>query len=195
MIDTGVYQPSNYRNGLQYNFRVDYYRGKDRIYGNLIQKVLASQATIVRKNVQPYDNQAEVNTIQLNWTRTISSNLVSEFGFSYLNMLARNNETVQEASKLPFTLLHAPPEAGQQRAEPPVAAAPAPPMVGEAGMVAPAFAAAPMAQPLAQTASGGPRNRRRLAQMQMPTGAPASAPAVVEAAPSPMGQPLMEAGA
>ena len=62
-------------------------------------------------------------------------------------------------------------------------------------MVAPAFAAAPMAQPLAQTASGGPRNRRRLAQMQMPTGAPASAPAVVEAAPSPMGQPLMEAGA
>ncbi len=101
MIDTGVYQPSNYRNGLQYNFRVDYYRGKDRIYGNLIQKVLASQATIVRKNVQPYDNQAEVNTIQLNWTRTISSNLVSEFGFSYLNMLARNNETVQEASKLP----------------------------------------------------------------------------------------------
>ncbi|MGH9371580.1 MAG: TonB-dependent receptor, partial [Vicinamibacterales bacterium] len=87
MVAEGRFKPSPYRNGLQWNGRVDHYfnDGRDRIYGNYFRTTLDIEVPAIR------DGYATSNTnisdaTQASWTRTISSNLVNEFAFGWLRV-------------------------------------------------------------------------------------------------------------
>ena len=48
MVDTGVFNATNYRNGTQFNTRIDKYFGKDRVYFNTYRTVLDTGGPAIR---------------------------------------------------------------------------------------------------------------------------------------------------
>ncbi len=87
MVVEGRFKPSPFRNGLQWNTRVDHYLngGRDRVYGNYFRTTLNAEVVAVREG---YDtsNKNVSDAIQGNWSRTLSPNLVNEFAFGWLRV-------------------------------------------------------------------------------------------------------------
>ena len=85
VFDTGVFNASNYRNGLQYNVRIDKYFKKDRIYGNYFQTTLQTGGPTLRPGM-PNAAQYNVHSFQANETHTFSPKLLNEAAFGFLRM-------------------------------------------------------------------------------------------------------------
>jgi hypothetical protein len=80
MIDSGVFNSSNYRNGEQYFGRIDKAFEKDRIYASLFRTLLRSGGPAVIpqfSTTQSYNQGA----IQVNWTHTFSPTTLNEVIF------------------------------------------------------------------------------------------------------------------
>jgi hypothetical protein len=81
MIDNGVFNSSNFRNGDQYFVRVDKYFGKDRIYGSFFRTLLHYGGP----NVIPQfstTNHTTQRAFQVNWTHTFSPTTFNEAIFA-----------------------------------------------------------------------------------------------------------------
>ncbi|HET6899440.1 MAG TPA: carboxypeptidase-like regulatory domain-containing protein, partial [Vicinamibacteria bacterium] len=77
MIDSGVFNSSNFRNGMQYFVRIDKAFSKDRIYASFFRTTLdfGGPAVIPQFSTTNHNTQA---AIQLNWTHTFSGNTLNE---------------------------------------------------------------------------------------------------------------------
>lgn len=80
MVDTGTYKPSPYRNGLQYNIRIDQYWKNDRLYGNFYRTSLDTQNPAIRTGLGT-TNYNLTKSFQVNETHTFSANLLNEAMF------------------------------------------------------------------------------------------------------------------
>jgi hypothetical protein len=81
MIDNGVFNSSNFRNGDQYFVRVDKYFSKDRIYGSFFRTLLHYGGP----NVIPQfstTNHTTQRAFQVNWTHTFSPTTFNEAIFA-----------------------------------------------------------------------------------------------------------------
>jgi hypothetical protein len=87
MVVEGRFKPSPFRNGLQWNTRVDHNLngGRDRIYGNYFRTTLDAEVTTVRVGYAT-SNKNVSDAVQMNWNRTITPTLVNEFGFGSLRV-------------------------------------------------------------------------------------------------------------
>lgn len=85
VFDTGIFNASDYRNGLQWNIRVDKYFSKDRIYGNYYDTSLQTGGPAVRVDMSS-PSQYGVHSVQFNETHTFSANTLNEAAFGFLRM-------------------------------------------------------------------------------------------------------------
>ena len=83
MIDSGIFNGTNYRNGLQFNTRVDKYFKSDRIYGNVYRTVLDYGGPAVRPAFAA-TNHTILNAYQFSETHTFSPNTLNEANFGYM---------------------------------------------------------------------------------------------------------------
>jgi hypothetical protein len=90
MVDSGIFNASNYRDGLQYNFRIDEQFQKDRIYGNFYKVGLTTGGPAVRTGMAT-SNAYSTNSFQANETHVFSSNTLNEIAFG-LNRVEGNND-------------------------------------------------------------------------------------------------------
>jgi Carboxypeptidase regulatory-like domain len=83
MIDNGVFNSSNFRNGTQWNTRIDKYFSKDRLYGNFFRTTLATGTQNIRgpqfNTTSPYTT----DSMQINETHTFSNTMLDEAAFGY----------------------------------------------------------------------------------------------------------------
>lgn len=83
MVVQGTWTRSPFRNGLQYNFRVDQYIGKkDRLYGSFTRSQ-SENANLAARSSHNNTSDRFVNAFQISWTRTFSPTVLNEFGFSF----------------------------------------------------------------------------------------------------------------
>lgn len=102
MILEGRFRPSPFRNGLQYSFRGDQYIGsKDRIYGNYYAVELDSQVINLREGFPLYSNNNNTRALQLNWTRTIASNLINEASFGRIRVEGNSGQVEGLPMRIP----------------------------------------------------------------------------------------------
>ena len=75
MIDSGVFNSSNFRNGMQYFGRIDKAFKKDRIYASFFRTTLdfGGPAVIPQFSTTNHTTQS---AIQVNWTHTFSRQYV-----------------------------------------------------------------------------------------------------------------------
>lgn len=92
MIDTGVFNSTNYRNGLQYNFRIDKYFKKDRIYGNYYRTGLDTGGQSVRRDMVT-TNHYITKSLQVNETHTFTSTTLNEAAFGFYRVQGISPET------------------------------------------------------------------------------------------------------
>ncbi len=85
VIDNGVQSLTNYRNGLQYNVRIDKYFSADRIYGNYFQTSLDTGGPNVRTAFNTTSHYI-TRTLQVNETHTFSPSTLNEAGFAFLRV-------------------------------------------------------------------------------------------------------------
>jgi hypothetical protein len=92
MVDNGTYAASPYRNGLQWNLRVDQYFGHDRLYGNFYRMTHNDQAPSIRTQM---DSTAtyRTNSLQINETHSFSPNVLNEAMFGLLKVQGIASET------------------------------------------------------------------------------------------------------
>ncbi len=83
MVDNGTYSASPYRNGLQWNTRIDEYFGKDRLYGSAYRMTHGDQALTDREGFDT-TNSFTADSFQVNETHTFSGSLLNEASFGYL---------------------------------------------------------------------------------------------------------------
>jgi len=82
MIDNGVFNASSFRNGLQWNTRIDKYFGKDRLYGNIYRTTLNTGGPNPRPAFGT-TNTFVTDSLQVNETHTFSPNTLNEALFGY----------------------------------------------------------------------------------------------------------------
>ena len=82
MIDTGVFNATGYRNGLQWNTRIDKYFSKDRIYGNVYRTTLNTGGPSIRPAFAT-TNRFVTDSVQGNETHTFSATTLNEAMFGY----------------------------------------------------------------------------------------------------------------
>ncbi|MGH9771218.1 MAG: TonB-dependent receptor, partial [Candidatus Acidiferrales bacterium] len=89
MIDTGVFNATTYRNGLQWNFRIDKYFKNDRIYENFYRTTLDYGGPSVRPAFKTTNNTYQ-QAIQINETHTFSPTTLNEamFGLNRIEGIA-----------------------------------------------------------------------------------------------------------
>jgi hypothetical protein len=92
MIDNGVFNSSSYRNGLQWNTRIDKNFSRDRLYGNIYRTTLNTDAPSVRPAFSTTDNYV-TDSLQINETHTFTSNTLNEGMFGYNKVQGLNNLT------------------------------------------------------------------------------------------------------
>lgn len=92
MIDNGVFNSANFRNGTQWNARIDKYFSKDRIYGNLFRTTLKTGGPSVRPAFDT-SNKYVTDSLQVNETHTFSSTLLNEAAFGYNKVEGINEAT------------------------------------------------------------------------------------------------------
>jgi hypothetical protein len=92
IIDNGVFNASTYRQGLQYNIRVDKYFKKDRAYANYYRTGLDLGGPSIRVDHGTPQHYI-VRSIQGNETHTFNSSTVNEAAFGVLRMEGLINPT------------------------------------------------------------------------------------------------------
>jgi hypothetical protein len=92
MIDNGVFNSSSYRNGTQWNARIDKYFSKDRIYGNFFRTTLKTGGPAVRPAFVT-SNHYVTDSLQVNETHTFSGTFLNEAGFGYNKVDGTNEAT------------------------------------------------------------------------------------------------------
>jgi hypothetical protein len=92
MIDNGVFNSSEYRNGLQWNTRIDKYFAKDRLYGNIYRTTLNTNGPSPRPAFSTTDTFV-TDSLQINETHTFSPNLLNEAMFGYNKVQGIDNLT------------------------------------------------------------------------------------------------------
>ena len=92
MIDNGVFNASSFRNGLQWNTRIDKYFGKDRLYGNIYRTTLNTGGPNPRPAFGT-TNTYVTDSLQINETHTLSPNTLNEALFGYNKVQGINNLT------------------------------------------------------------------------------------------------------
>lgn len=85
VFDSGVFNASDYRNGLQWNTRIDKYFHKNRLYGNFFDTTLHEGGPVVRLDMAS-PSQRAVRSVQINETHTFSSNALNEAAFGFLRL-------------------------------------------------------------------------------------------------------------
>jgi len=80
MIDTGLFNSSSYRNGLQWNVRMDKYFKNDRIYGNFYRTTLDYGSSAARPQFVTTNNTYQ-RALQVNETHTFSPTTLNEAAF------------------------------------------------------------------------------------------------------------------
>lgn len=85
VIDNTVFNASDYRNGLQWNTRIDKYFKNDRIYGNFYRTTLNTGGPAIRPAFD-ITNTYSTNAFQGNETHTFSANTLNEAEFSVIQM-------------------------------------------------------------------------------------------------------------
>lgn len=80
VIDNGIFTSSSYRNGLQWNVRIDKYFTNDRIYGNFYRTTLNYATSNVRPAFNTTNNTYQ-RALQVNWTHTFSPTTLNEAAF------------------------------------------------------------------------------------------------------------------
>jgi hypothetical protein len=88
MVDSGVDTFSPYRNGTQWNVRLDQYWTKDRLYGNYYQTIYDDLLPSIRTGMDSSDHLIS-KSFQLNETHTFSSTLLNEASAGYLRAQGR----------------------------------------------------------------------------------------------------------
>ena len=83
LIDSGIFNGTNYRNGNQFNVRIDKYFKNDRIYGNTYRTVLDTGGPAIRPAFAA-TNHFILNAWQFNETHTFSPTTVNEANFGYM---------------------------------------------------------------------------------------------------------------
>jgi hypothetical protein len=83
VLDSGIFNGTNYRNGTQFNTRIDKYFSKDRIYGNVYRSVLDTGGPAIRPAFAA-TNHFILNSWQFNETHTFSPTTVNEASFGYM---------------------------------------------------------------------------------------------------------------
>jgi hypothetical protein len=81
MIDTANYSPTSYRNGLQYNFRLDKDFKAERLYGSFYRTTLSSNSNNLR-SAFAITNQYYQWAVQVNETHTFSPSTLNEAAFA-----------------------------------------------------------------------------------------------------------------
>ena len=71
MVDTANYTDTSYRNGLQYNFRLDKAFAADRLYGSFYRTTLSTNTPNVRSAFAT-TNQYYQYALQVNETHTFN---------------------------------------------------------------------------------------------------------------------------
>ena len=94
MLDSGNYSDTSYRNGLQFNIRLDKNFSKDRLYGTYYRTTLKSNGTNPRAAFQTTNTFSQY-AIQVNETHTFSPNTLNEAAFATMRV-----EGVQPATGL-----------------------------------------------------------------------------------------------
>jgi Carboxypeptidase regulatory-like domain len=91
MIDSGVFNSTNFRNGTQWNLRIDKYFKKDRIYGNYYKTTLNYGGGNLRPAFVT-TNDTYQKSLQVNETHTFSPTVLNEaiFGFNRIEGLTPN---------------------------------------------------------------------------------------------------------
>jgi hypothetical protein len=92
MVDQGNYAGSPYRNGLQFNTRVDHYFDHDRLYGNFYRMTHNDQAPSVRTDMDSTAHY-DTNSLQINETHTFSPNVINEAMFGFIRVQGIASET------------------------------------------------------------------------------------------------------
>jgi hypothetical protein len=92
MVDQGNYSASPYRNGLQFNTRIDQYFGHDRLYGNFYRMVHNDQAPSVRTDMDSTAHY-DTNSLQVNETHTFSPNTLNEGMFGFIRVQGIASQT------------------------------------------------------------------------------------------------------
>ncbi len=85
MVDTGIFNNTNYRNALQWNARIDKYFSSDRIYGNLYRTTLDTGGGAIRPNFTT-TNHYVTNSLQINETHTFSPTTLNEGSFAFMRV-------------------------------------------------------------------------------------------------------------
>src|SRR6201996_7105072 len=81
MVDTANFNPTSYRNGLQYNFRLDKDFRAERLYGSFYRTTLSDNTPNVR-SAFGIPNQFYQWAIQVNETHTFSPSTLNEAAFA-----------------------------------------------------------------------------------------------------------------
>ena len=92
MIDNGVFNAASYRNGVQWNTRIDKNFSNDRIYGNIFRTTLNTGGPAVRPafaSTSPFTT----DSLQINETHTFSTTLLNESAFGYNKVEGILNQT------------------------------------------------------------------------------------------------------
>ncbi len=92
LIDNGVFNSSSYRNGLQWNTRIDKNFKKDRLYGNIYRTTLNTDSPNVRPAFST-TNTFVTDSLQVNETHTFSPNTLNEAMFGYNKVQGINDLT------------------------------------------------------------------------------------------------------
>ena len=92
VFDTGIFSATNYRNGLQYNLRIDKYFKNDRVYGNFFRTTLDTNGPNVRPRFNTTNN-FHANSLQVNETHTFSPRALNEAMFGFVRVRGAINNT------------------------------------------------------------------------------------------------------
>jgi hypothetical protein len=80
MLDSGVFNSTNFRNGTQYFLRFDKYFDKDRIYGSFFRTLLATGG-LAPIPAFPADDNYFQRALQIGWTHTFNPTMLNEASF------------------------------------------------------------------------------------------------------------------
>lgn len=92
LIDSGVFNATNYRNGLQYNIRGDKFFDKDRVYANYYSTTLDTGGAAIRPGFET-TNHYYTHAIEANETHTFSPRVLNEGTFAYYHVVGLAPET------------------------------------------------------------------------------------------------------
>lgn len=85
VYSNAVFNSSSYRNGLQWNIRVDKYFSNDRLYGNYFRTTLDQGGPTIRPNFAE-TSKYNTNSFQGNETHTFSANTLNEAQFAFIRV-------------------------------------------------------------------------------------------------------------